>query len=357
VTPVNPRSPPNEAAFNESVFRLAPLAVMLAASLIALVAGWSWTAAAAAIPWALSLVIVGLPHGAADLAVTRRLCGGASTVRVFAIYFAGMAAVFGLFVLAPAPLIAVFVGLSVWHFGMAHADGQSPPFPARLGRRLAAALGRGAMVVGVPMAIWPEATTAVATRLLELVASQAPPGRIAGGFDPAAIRVAGLLLLAAAACALAVEAFAARKTAGGLRRTAATLVDLAVIGLLGTTTAPLFSTGVYFLVWHSWRHMRLLAPLVAGTRPADPAALASALGAIHLAALPLLLPTWGAILAGWWFLSPHHSLTDLAILSLAVYLVVTPSHDVLIDFLRGRIAADEPSATTRAPTASRSCAA
>ena len=41
----------------------------------------------------------------------------------------------------------------------------------------------------------------------------------------------------------------------------------------------------------------------------------------------------------------------------AVSLVVTPSHDLLIDFLRGRIVADDPAAPTRSPTASRSCAA
>jgi hypothetical protein len=52
-----------------------------------------------------------------------------------------------------------------------------------------------------------------------------------------------------------------------------------------------------------------------------------------------------------------HSPADLAILSLAVSLVVTPSHDLLIDFLRGRIVADDPAASNRSPTASRSCAA
>jgi hypothetical protein len=54
---------------------------------------------------------------------------------------------------------------------------------------------------------------------------------------------------------------------------------------------------------------------------------------------------------------PVHSPVDLAILSLAVSLVVTPSHDLLIDFLRGRIVADDPAASNRSPTASRSCAA
>ena len=55
--------------------------------------------------------------------------------------------------------------------------------------------------------------------------------------------------------------------------------------------------------------------------------------AVHVAALPLLIPTWAALAAGWWLLSPSHSLRDLAVLSLAVYLVVTPAHEALHDVL------------------------
>ena len=144
-------------------------------------------------------------------------------------------------------------------------------------------------------------------------------------------------------------------------RSRATLVDLAAIALLGATTDPLFSVGLYFLCWHAWRHLWLLAPIVAAVRPTDPAALGRAIVRLHLAALPLLLPTWAALLGAWWWLSPHHSPRDLAILSLAVYLVVTPSHDLLIDLLRARSAAGRGRAaaeTTRLEaTLPPSCAA
>ena len=137
--------------------------------------------------------------------------------------------------------------------------------------------------------------------------------------------------------------------------------SLAAIALLGATTDPLFSVGLYFLCWHAWRHLWLLAPLVAAVRPTDPAALGRAIVRLHLAALPLLLPTWAALLGAWWWLSPHHSPRDLAILSLAVYLVVTPSHDLLIDLLRARSAAGRGRAaaeTTRLEaTLPPSCAA
>jgi hypothetical protein len=80
---------------------------------------------------------------------------------------------------------------------------------------------------------------------------------------------------------------------------------------------------------------------------------------VHVAALPLLVPTWASLAAGWWVLSPGHSPSDLAILSLAVYEVVTPAHEALHDLLwaggplRPRLAsltgARSPSAHFRQP--------
>ena len=117
-------------------------------------------------------------------------------------------------------------------------------------------------------------------------------------------------------------------------------MDLAAIGLLEATTDPLFAVGCYFLGWHAWRQMRLLAPAL-GCGPITGAqSLLAALGRIHAAALPLLVPTWAAMAAAWWWLPATHVSRDargLAILSLAVYVVVTPSHDLLMDWWRSRV--------------------
>jgi hypothetical protein len=67
---------------------------------------------------------------------------------------------------------------------------------------------------------------------------------------------------------------------------------------------------------------------------AAPAVLVRRVAAVHLAALPLLIPTWIVLAAAWWFVSASHASRDLAILSLAVYLVVTPAHEALHDVLR-----------------------
>ena len=325
----------SDSWFRTIGFRLVPLGVMLTAALAAWLAGPGWSERLAPLPWLASLVVVGLPHGAADLAVTRRI-GRGSVARVFAVYIACMAAAFMLLVAAPVPLIALFAALSVWHFGMGHADGQAPPVASGLRAQIRAAVARGAPVLGVPLAAWPVETAGVVVRLVTLVGSAGQVVRADAVFAPGAIRLVGLGLVALGAIALATEAWITRRVPGALRRSLDTAVDVGVIALLGAAADPLLSVGVYFLVWHAWRHLWLLAPPVAGVEPADGASLWRAIVWLHAAALPLLVPTWCAILAGWWWLSPQHSARDLAILSLAVYLVVTPSHDMLIDFVRSR---------------------
>ena len=344
--------------FEELVFRWLPLAGMLAASVAAFVFGPGWSARAAAVPWLISLVFVGLPHGAADLAIAQRLGSRTAAARMFIGYLAVMAAVFVGFAVFPVPLVLLFATLSIWHFGMSHADGQSPSIPAAFWPRLRAAVARGAGVLGVPLACWPAETSAVAARLLSVMGGNAA----AGSFAPAGVRATGIALVAIALAAVSLEVFETRRVPGAARRSFATLVDLAVIGLLGITTDPLFSVGMYFLCWHAWRHLWLLSPLVARVQPADAPTLGRALLRLHVAALPLLIPTWTVLLAGWWWLSPDHSLRDLAILSLAVYLVVTPSHDLLIDLLRARTGparetGDQAAADGPTSTVPPSCAA
>lgn len=326
---------PRIPRFHGLAFRTLPLLVMAAAAAGAAVRGPVWTEKLALLPWLVSLVAVGLPHGAADWAVSRR-AWGAATLRIGAAYLACMTAVLGLFIAFPTPMVAAFAALSVWHFGMAHADGQQPPIVGGAITQGIAAVARGGLVLGVPMACWPAATADVADAVVRLVSGRA------AGIDPGDVRAIGAATVAVTLLAFAVEAVRSWSQPATRRRTLETAVDLAVIAALGAWATPLFAVGAYFLCWHAWRQMLLLAPAVAGAAPAGPAALGRALAGIHLAGLPLLVPTWLALGATWWLLSPHHSACDLVLLSLAAYLVVTPSHDLLIDMLRHRAVAIEP---------------
>ena len=207
--------PCGASGFEQRVFRILPLACLATAGLAGLAFGPGWSARWAPVPWIVSLLVVGLPHGAADLAVTQRLCrrtarlgrGNAAVARVFAVYVAVMATVLALLAFAPVALVLLFACLSIWHFGMSHADCQSPAVTAAWRPRLVAALARGAAVLGVPLAVWPAETAAIVTRILALV--DAGP-TAADWFAPAGVRAAGCVLVGAGLAAWALEAIASR---------------------------------------------------------------------------------------------------------------------------------------------------
>ena len=152
-----------EEAFREQAFRRLPLGVMAAAAAAAVVAGQAWTKAAGPLPWLVSLGIVGLPHGAAVLAVSRTAWRGWSLLAVWMVYVATMAVVWGFFAVASFSAIAVFAALSYWHVGAAHLDTDGHKSDPRL--RAVAALARGCVVLATPLIAWPEATADAAAGL------------------------------------------------------------------------------------------------------------------------------------------------------------------------------------------------
>lgn len=323
-----------QAGFAEIAFRRLPLVSLLTTAVIAGLAGHSWSAAAAPLPWIVSLAVVGLPHGAADLAVTRRLVPGGARVAVWAAYVAIMATTGCAFVVAPLPVMALFVVLSCWHFGRSHADTQGLPTPPGRALGSCAAVARGAAVIGVPLLNWPGESAGVAGNLLRLTGREAA----AAGWSPIAVRGLGAGLVAAGLAAFLAEWLLGRRRPAVRRGSVAAVVDLAIIACLAVAADPLLSVGMYFLIWHAWRQMGALAPVVAGVAPRSAPVLARCLLRIHVAALPLLVPTWVAIGTAWMIASVPRSWHDLAMVSIAAYLVVTPAHELLGDVLHAAFA-------------------
>lgn len=319
---------PSAAA--EGFFRVAfdrlPLACLAAVAAAAAVSGPGWSERLAPLPWLVSLAVVGLPHGAADFAISRHACRGRALAALWLAYAAIMALVAVAFMAAPLAALAVFAALSAWHFGAADADLDRPP-PTGWARAVAAA-ARGCPILAAALAAHSEATAAAASELLALAL---PAGQ---RVTAAQVKPVGLILAAMAAAAIVAEALLARRQAGGPGRWLQHAAALIVILGLGLFTDPLFSVGLVFLAWHSWRQMAPLAAEVTGAWPSSWRELAHALVAIHAAALPLLLPTWGALAAAWWLWSPERGPRDLAILSIGAYLVVTPAHELLGEILR-----------------------
>lgn len=323
-------SPDVAARFRETAFHLLPLGCLATAAATALITGPGWSLRMAALPWIASLLIVGLPHGAADFAISRRAWRGWPLVGLWLAYVATMAVVATCFTLAPAAVMAMFAALSCWHFGMAHVedDGLSDGWP----RRAIAAVARGGAVLAPALVVWPVATAQATADLVSLAIHRGPPAPTV--LHPELIRAAGLLLAALTTASVVVEAMVTCREPAGPRRGLRLLLDVATIAALGCLTVPLFSVGLYFLAWHGWRQMDRLATAVTGHAPRSWRELALGVARVHTSALPLLVPTWFGLAIAWWLWSPGHSPRDLAILSIGVYLVVTPAHEVLGDLLR-----------------------
>lgn len=315
--------------FRERVVRDAPLAVLIGGATAAAAWGSDWTAACAPVPWLASLVVVGLPHGAADFTVSRTAWRGVSLAVVWLCYVVAMAAVGCCFMAAPAVTLALFAIASCWHFGVAHLDTDLPN--RHRGPRTTGALARGCGVLAVPLVAWPAATAAAAG---ELASFAVGPDAARGLFPVRAVMTAGVCLAVIGGLALLTEVLSERSRVGGPRRLHRLLVEVAAIVALGWCADPLFSVGLYFLVWHAWRQMEPLAESLHAPRFSSWSDLRTGLTRVHVAALPLLLPALVAIGTAWWAWAPEHTLRSLAITSIGAFLIVTPAHEVLAELLR-----------------------
>ena len=226
----------------------------------------------------LGLAGLGVAHGACDQLVLPAhwpVRGPWAAYLVwFVVGYVGLAAIAGLVWWRwPAVAVGVFFGLSGWHWGSADA----PAHPRRL-VWLAHSLLRGAWLLAVPAWCWPAETAGSVNGLLELAG--APPLATShwAWLAPPVVLGGHLALWAY---------FAWEGHAGRWHRDAAETVLLAG---LGAALPPLLALGVYFVFWHSLRHVLRLVPLLGYTaRPGRRGpALARELGFFLRRALPVL---------------------------------------------------------------------
>ena len=193
-----------------------------------------------------------MAHGVCDQLVlpAHRPVGGswvAYLVRFVAGYL-GLAVIAGLVWWQwPAVAVGAFFGLTVWHWGSADV-------PAHAWRLLwlAHSLLRGAWLLAVSAWGWPIETAGSVNGLLVLAG--APPLVTSPWAWLALVVLAGHVALWAH--------FAWEGRAGRWHRDAGEVLLLAA---LGAALPPLLALGVYFVFWHSLRHMSRLVPLLGYT--------------------------------------------------------------------------------------------
>jgi len=321
-----------DEALREVAMHDAPLAIMIGAAAGAAVCGPDWTAAVGAWPWIVSLVFVGLPHGAADFAVSRTAWRGVPLATLWVCYLAVMAAVAACLMTAPLATISLFALASCWHFGTSHLDTDRQG--RHRGLRTIRALARGCVVLAAPLLAWPASTAAAAA---DLAAFAVGSSATAGLFPTWAVMVAGVCLAVVGGIAIVSEVCAEWSRSDGPPFVRRLLVELAAILALGWFADPLFSVGLYFLAWHAWRQMEPLAESLSAPPFRSLRAIGVALLRVHTASLPLLLPSLAAIGSVWWAWDPDHTLRSLSIASIGGYLIVTPAHELLGDLLRAPV--------------------
>lgn len=284
------------------------------------------------LPWLVALLVVGLPHGAADLEVQRLVRGAPAVRRVLVLYVAGITVVLVGLVNAPLTTLAGFLILSLWHFGQVDEPASAAGSPT--GEGVVAILARGSLVMGLPLAMWPESSAGVIRELIDLVG----PMREACGLPSlvtATVAASPIAMTGRAVLCLGIACWLRKLLTATLQSRSDQptrgpfndLVSFLLIGLLFVSVPPLLATGVFFLFWHAWRQQPQIASRLSSraedTHPMDQVI------CVHRAAMPLLIPAWLVLGIAWWCLVPEHTPRSLALLSLLLYVAVTPAHEIL----------------------------
>ncbi|MGL3198675.1 MULTISPECIES: Brp/Blh family beta-carotene 15,15'-dioxygenase [Curtobacterium] len=251
------------------------------------------------VPFAVSILVFGLPHGALDHLVPARLRPGTSTFRsvsvVVALYLVVGSATAFLWAVAPLAGFAAFIAITWFHWGQGDlfvdrllGDG----LPSRWGAVLTVAV-RGALPMVVPFAAQP----VEALRVVTGTAASLRGGTPDDGTVPTPVRAVAAALVVVL---VVVHLVALRRSGTPLARQAAEdVVLLAVFAVV----PPVLAVGLYFTLWHAVRHIvrleltdprvtgelhrgRLLAPFLRFTRQAWPV---TAIAVAVLVALAVVL--------------------------------------------------------------------
>lgn len=211
-----------------------------------------------------TLVVLGLPHGAVDhLSVARAL--DVSPTPWFLARFSGaylaIAALYAVvWFLAPGIAFLSFIALTWFHWGQGDLytmttlldSGRARP------RRLGALsiLVRGGLPMLVPLLFFPDRYAAVARTVVSLF----DPDRV-GWLAPLFTADVRLALGIGFACCTALTLLLGARSTVSRRAWLADVGETLLLWLFFATVPPVLAIGVYFAVWHSLRHASRLLEL------------------------------------------------------------------------------------------------
>lgn len=221
------------------------------------------------LPLAVSALLLGMPHGAVDHLVPARLGAVdlrrsvAAVVAVYAVLGGGYLA---WWFIAPVTAAAAFVAITWIHWGQGDvyllSSATGGAYPRSAPHRATTLLLRGAMPMAVPLLAFPGEYRRVVADLVGLFGASVDP--IAVAFAPGTRRVLAAALVALTALQVA-RGVVRIDGDGGIapafdRGLALDLADTTLLWGYFLTVPPVLAVGLYFPLWHSWRHVvRLVA--------------------------------------------------------------------------------------------------
>ncbi len=285
-------------------------------------------------PFLFGLVFLGLPHGAMDHLViphlTRRPLTPVFLVRFILGYLVLVLLYLGLWRAAPGAALALFLLMSWLHWGEGDAyflrvfgGRAAPTSAASLGRSWAV---RGALPILLPPLAFPAHFQNFTRGVLQWYAPAASVGRITPHVQAAGVAVIlGIVLLS-----LVVS-----WVENGPARRAAFWMDAGEDALLLAVfwrVPPILAVGVYFCVWHSWRH---IARLMLADPKSEMLIADGRVGrSVWRTALQSLPMTWGALalLGGLYVTRAHRAASagDFVYLYLSLIAALTFPHFLLV---------------------------
>ena len=303
---------------------LLPSWILLAVAALPFIVGVEVTGWIQYAPFALSLVIFGLPHGAVDHLVPGRLSGVGTSVKsiagVFVLYLTLATLYLMLWFPSPGLAFVFFIALTWFHWGQGDLY-----FLAALTRGVASeplslkvltVFVRGGMPMLVPLLAFPEVYRSVARNIVGIFRGDV--SWVAWMFGPV-FRVAvgvGFFLIV-----LLVLYRGYRLSERGARSAwRLEAVETLLLAAYFATVPPILALGLYFCLWHSPRHVaRLMLLNRVSVAALTKGRIRAAFGAFARDAAPLTAAALAG-LVGLYFLVPGR--VEGAGGLLAVYLVL-----------------------------------
>lgn len=275
------------------------------------------------LPFAASLLLFGLPHGALDQFVPSRLRGRPATIRsvsaVVVLYAVLGSAVFLLWSVAPILAFALFIAGTWFHWGQGDlyilSSLEAPAYLASRLRRSLVVVIRGGLPMLIPLLAAPDVYHRV---MINAAGIFAPPGDTSSVgqtsalraidfvFEPSARLVLGtaFVLTVAVYLALASPRNPTPALRGAWRRD---VVEILLLATFFAIVPAVLAIGLYFCLWHAIRHIVRLQLLHRPSR--------AALSQRRIR--PALL----------WFMRDSALVTGIALgLLVALYFIFMPAH-------------------------------